>query len=108
MAGSGKRADQKKPSILKLYGSSYFGKKGFVPHKKKKIKTINLFMIEKNLDSLANKDKDCYIINLQELGYNKLLGTGQIKQKVKITCQYWSKKAEEKVKAAGGEIIKWP
>ena len=28
MAGSGKRADQKKPTILKLYGSSYFGKRG--------------------------------------------------------------------------------
>ena len=31
MAGSGKRADQKKPTILKLYGNSYFGKKGFSP-----------------------------------------------------------------------------
>ena len=27
MAGSGKRADQKKPTILKLYGNEYFGKK---------------------------------------------------------------------------------
>ena len=29
MAGSGKRADQKKPTILNLYGNDYYGKKGF-------------------------------------------------------------------------------
>ena len=29
MAGSGKRADQKKPTILKLYGNDYYGRRGF-------------------------------------------------------------------------------
>ena len=37
MAGSGKRADQKKPSILKEYGNRYFGKRGFRSKNKKKI-----------------------------------------------------------------------
>ena len=53
MAGTGKRADQKKPSILKEYGSSYFGKFGFHSIKKKKVKAINLEDIEKNIDKLA-------------------------------------------------------
>src|SRR3989338_2684643 len=48
MAGSGKRADQKKPSILKEYGNTYFGKFGFkIPQKiKKQIKEINISTIE--------------------------------------------------------------
>src|SRR3990167_8968506 len=71
MAGSGKRADQKKPTILKLYGSSYFGKHGFRRPSKllKKIKTINVEEL--------NKFKDDNI-NLKELGYDKLLGKGNL------------------------------
>jgi len=30
MAGTGKRADQKKPTIMNLYGNEYFGKRGFL------------------------------------------------------------------------------
>ena len=42
-AGTGKRADQKKPTILKLYGNSYFGKHGFKNQRRvgKKVKTLN-------------------------------------------------------------------
>ena len=29
MAGTGKRADTKKPTIINLYGNDYFGKRGF-------------------------------------------------------------------------------
>ncbi|MDP1728874.1 MAG: 50S ribosomal protein L15, partial [archaeon] len=45
MAGSGKRADQKKPTIFKLYGSSYFGKHGFTSHTTIKVKAINVGML---------------------------------------------------------------
>ena len=66
MAGSGKRAGQKKPTILTTYGNSYFGKHGF--HRPQKllseIKTINIEDLGK-----FKEDK----INLTGLGYNKLL-----------------------------------
>ena len=96
MAGTGKRADQKKPSILKEYGNSYFGKKGFnIPQKIKKIK--------KAINILELPDKD--IINLKEMGYDKLLGKGEVTKKLKITVPYCSKKAKEKIEAKGGEVI---
>ena len=65
MAGSGKRADQKKPTILKLYGNEYFGKHGFNRPQKviEKIKAINLDKLQNKLDyyvenKLITKDKE--------------------------------------------------
>lgn len=97
MAGTGKRADHKKPTIIKEFGlSSYFGKKGFkIPSKVKKIiKAINI-------KDLPDKDE----INLNILGYNKLLSEGNIKRKVKVITEYCSKKAKEKIEKQGGEVI---
>ena len=110
MAGSGKRADQKKPMILKLYGKEYFGKHGFTRPKKKIriLKVINISQVEYNLNNYLNKnliqkDKDYYLIDLNKLGYDKLLGTGTLKNKYKVTGLV-SKKASEKIKEAGGII----
>lgn len=111
MAGSGKRADQKKPSILKEFGSSYFGKHGFKRPKKqiRKIKAVNLGFLERNLDKflekkLAKKENGTFVINLNDLGYNKLLGTGQIKNKYNIITNLFSKKAKEKIEKLGGRV----
>ncbi|MCD4666369.1 50S ribosomal protein L15 [archaeon] len=111
MAGSGKRADQKKPTILKEYGNKYFGKHGFKrPQKKlKKLKTINVGLLEIKLDyfvkkELVKKEGDNYIINLKLLGYDKLLGAGDIKNKYVINNALISKKAREKIENLGGKI----
>lgn len=96
MAGSGKRADQKKPSIIKKYGKTYFGKHGFkIPQKVKKIqKAINI-------EDLPEKEE----LNLKELGYDKLLSKGKVTKKFKIKVESCSKKAKEKIEKAGGQII---
>jgi len=96
-AGSGKRSKVKKQSYPKL------GKHGFVPRgstTKRKIKIINL----DQLQNLVQKKK-LTEINLTALGYQKLLGTGNIKSKLIIKVKQFSKKAEEKIKAAGGSIV---
>ena len=54
---------------------------------------------------MISKEGDAYAIDAVKLGYNKVLGTGKVKNKFKITTPSCSKGAEEKVKAAGGEII---
>jgi len=110
MAGSGKRADQKKPTILKLYGNTYFGKKGFKSKRnKKKIKTISIQTIENKLynwlkKGTLKKEGDIININLKKLGYNKLLATGKPKNKFNIEVEYASKKAIEKIEKLGGKI----
>ncbi|MBW2983700.1 50S ribosomal protein L15 [Candidatus Woesearchaeota archaeon] len=109
MAGSGKKADQLKPSLWK--NKKYFGKYGF---KKKGIKVeispINIVLLEEKIASLeasgkASKESEVYVVDLEKLGYNKLLGGGKATKKFKITVPYASKGAIEKIKSAGGEVI---
>ena len=109
MAGTGKRGDAKKPSIWK--NKKYFGKYGF---KKKGIsvaqKSVNLAYFEEKLPQLLAKKfveekAGIYEIDVQKLGFNKVLGYGKLTKKYKITSPSFSKQAIEKIKAAGGEAI---
>ena len=107
MAGSGKRADTKKPSLWK---ERYFGKLGFVSKSKIVVIPINIWQIEEKLnkwvaDKKIKKDNEVYEIDLEKLGYNKLLSEGVVKNKLKIKTPYASKNSVEKIKKAGGEII---
>lgn len=108
MAGTGKRADSKKPSIWK---ERYFGKFGFVSKTPKpEINAVNISDIEQHLNkfisnNLVNKEDDFYFVDLEKLGFNKLLGDGKVSIKFKIKSPYASKTAIEKVKQAGGEVI---
>ena len=109
MAGTGKRGDAKKPSIWK--DKDYFGKRGFKKKGIKRIiKGINISevdqQIEKWADSkLAKREKDFFMVDLQKLGYNKLLGDGKATKKMQIKVGIASPKAAEKIKAAGGEVV---
>lgn len=109
MSGSGKRADHKKTLITKLYGNNYFGKQGVTSRgtKRDKRDRINLQEIELNLEmyvkkGIAIKTKEGFEINLK--GY-KILGNGEVKNKLIITANESSKSAKEKVEAKGGKII---
>lgn len=108
MAGTGKKADQKKTKIWK--DKKYFGRHGFDSKSKIVIKGINLFYLEIHLntlvkDGLVKKEGDSYAVNLKDLKCNKLLGSGVVTKKYIITTDYASKAAVEKVQAAGGNII---
>ena len=92
MAGTGKRADQKKTLILNL-PERYFGKSKALRRKPViKLKTINLREIP----------QDKKEINL--MGY-KILGEGEPPEKIKITASAASSSAIDKIKKAGGDII---
>jgi len=104
MAGTGKRADQKKTLITKLYGHGYFGKKGVTSKssKKDKRKRINLGMIQNNLEKLGKKVGNKWEVSLEDY---KILGEGEIKEKVVIKAKEASMSAIEKIKKSGGELI---
>ena len=107
-AGSGKRADQKKPSYQKV-GKGYLGKHGFTSKNSVKIIAINIRDLEVQIDAfvaqkLAKKSGDMYSINLDDIGYNKLLGAGKATKKMEIKCAYASAGAAEKIQAAGGKL----
>ena len=97
MAGTGKRAGQKKNAIEKIFGSAYFGKHGFKRPQRyysEEKKTINI-------GELPQKEN----INLTEMGYNKLLAKGTPEIKYKVVVEECSQRAKEKIEKAGGKVI---
>lgn len=104
MSGSGKRADHKKTLVNKLYGHNYFGKQGITSRASEHDKRlrINLSQIQNNLETYGKKTTKGWEISLTKY---KILGTGEVTEKLFITCLEASKSAIEKVKKAGGEIV---
>ena len=106
-AGSGKRADQKKPTYLK--NERVFGRHGFVRPNLIEVKAVNIQYLEQKYTTLKNKkliteDHGFVVVDLKKLGFNKLLGTGAPKLKFKITAEYASPSAVKKIEEAGGQV----
>lgn len=109
-AGSGKRGDAKKPTYLR--DKAYQMKnKGFSSKSRSaKPNPVNIAYVEKKLDILKSNgiavdNKGVLELDLQKLRYNKLLSQGKLTKKVTIIVHSASKKAIEKVEAAGGKVI---
>jgi large subunit ribosomal protein L15 len=93
MAGTGKRADQKKTWIIK-YKKDYFGKKS--KQAVKKLKQVNVDELER----LSDKAKG----EVSLPGY-KILGRGEIKKSLTVKADSFSKQAKEKIEKAGGKTV---
>ena len=105
MAGTGKRADQKKTLILRK-GVEYFGSQRKLL-KKTFIDVINVGDINKNIEKYLKQGKgkktsEGIELDLKEL---KILGDGEIDKKIIIKAKAASKPAVEKIEKAGGKII---
>ncbi len=109
MAGTGKKGDAKKPSIWHI--KDYFGKSGFnFKGKKVTTKGINIKDIEAHFknylaDKKITEKNGLVVIDLKDLGCNKLLGTGKPSRKYQITTLFASVSAIESIKKAGGEVL---
>ncbi|MEK6852712.1 MAG: uL15 family ribosomal protein [Nanoarchaeota archaeon] len=113
MAGTGKRADHRKSWVLANIGPSYYGKRGFVPIRKKEIKAINLSEVQEKLEKflklgIAKKNDGGIEVDLSKAGYNKLLGAGNlhVKEKLFVKVQGASRNAERKITEGGGKVLK--
>jgi len=94
------------------YMPDHFGKKGFKVPKavKKEVKAINLKELDSRVEEFvkegkAKKEKDTIRINLLELGYEKLLGTGKVKHALIVEAKYFSRNAIKKLEEAKGKAI---
>ena len=125
---SGQRAGRGKTTQWKKSKKSYYlkqkelgfpdpdwdmGKKGFKrPQDITRIYQVNALNVrdlDNKIDSLvlnnkASKSGTTYSINMSEINIQKILGRGEINKKINITVKKASKKAVEKVEAAGGKI----
>ena len=91
------------------------GRKGFVPEQslnKKNIAILNVSNIQKIYEKNKNDIKetinlkflqDKRIVNKKYIKL-KILGSGDLKEKIDITAHYASKQAQEKIQKAGGKI----
>jgi large subunit ribosomal protein L15 len=107
MAGSKK---QKWIRVVKD-NPGYFGSKGFTRHGSlvSKPASINIGYLSDNIgrfvaDGFAVESDGSYKVDLSACGYGKLLGAGSLDVKLKLKVDECSKKAREKVEAAGGSV----
>ncbi|MEM4311426.1 MAG: uL15 family ribosomal protein [Nitrososphaerales archaeon] len=88
------------------YAKDHYKKDDFKPPNRKIIKKwINLSELEDVYYRLYGGKKEKGEINLVELGYDKLLGRGNVKRAYKVIVRSYSKGAKEKIEKAGGEIL---
>jgi len=111
MAGTGKKAGQKIIWVMK-YMPNYLGRKGkgFVSlnqKKKSRLEEINLDIINKKIEEfskkgLVKKTKEGLELNLE--GY-KILGAGNLKEKIIIKASAFSENAKEKISSSGSKAV---
>jgi large subunit ribosomal protein L15 len=91
----------------------YYGKRGFTSPRSlgQKINVINVGKLEGLIESLVAEERlkkkgRKVFLDLDELGYHKLLGAGNVTKPVLIKVASHSEGAAKKVQEAGGQIIK--
>ena len=94
------------------FDPDHYGIHGFKRPQKmiKKVNPVNLSYLEEQADNLiesgkASKDGDSIVIDVTELGYDKVLAKGKITKSFIISAPQFSASAIEKIEEMGGEAI---
>ncbi len=112
--GHGKAGyDKHKWTYVLKYDPTYWEKTGFVSTKAlgRKVKVINVGKLDDLADKLESEKKlekkeKRIFLDLESLGYDKLLGTGEITKPLLVKVSSYSEAAARKLEEAGGEILK--
>ncbi len=89
-----------KRSFTYAYDKERLGKKGFTTKTSVETRAINL----KDLDKIASKN-NAKEIDVQKLGYNKVLGGGRLTRPLTIKAPKFTEQAKEKISEAGGTAV---
>lgn len=92
-------------------GYPFFGKRGFKqPNAIVAARVgINVGELDMMLDELVSRGlaqvvDGKYVVDLLKLGFNKLLGGGRVTKPIIVRAVWVTRKAEEKIRAAGGSV----
>ena len=117
-SGQSGRYRHKRSSLIRsgeFANMHYAGKKGFFPVSASRdpVRTINLFQLSNLVERLVAEKKaqsvgEKVVVDLEELGFGKLLGTGSISRPVQVKVEKCSEGAAKKLKDAGGELLNPP
>jgi large subunit ribosomal protein L15 len=97
-------------SYVLRYEPDYFSKKGFSSSRRKKVNAVNIGKLEElamrlfTEKSLEKRDGMAFL-DLDKLGYNKLLGMGNVTKPFSIKVASYSESAAKKVEEAGGKLV---
>ena len=101
-------------SWIVKYDPKHFGKYGFKRPQKliKRPETVNLAYLDEKIPELlesgvAVEENGMIVIDVTELGFEKVLGSGRLTRPVHVKAYEFSEGAAEKIEEAGGmaEII---
>lgn len=105
MRGGYGRAGAMDHMFMKYY-ETMKRKKGFVRKPlSRKQRVINIGELDRLLGR-AERKGDKLVLDIVKLGYEKLLGGGNAPKNVEVLASSWSKRAEEKMLAAGSIVTK--
>lgn len=107
-AGTGKRADCKKPTY---WTDDRMGKQGFkskstaVKRKPINLKDLDEHVVQWVAQGKFKESGGVYEGNLKDVGFNKLLATGTLRKKFNLTVDFASARAVARIQHAGGTIV---
>ena len=114
-AGNAGRYRHKRSRLIRTgeyFHMHYAGKKGFtsIASLRPAERTINLWQLSDLVDKLSAEKKtektgEKVVVDLRELGFSKILGTGSISRAVQVKVDECSEGARKKIKEAGGEAV---
>jgi large subunit ribosomal protein L15 len=89
------------------YEPDYFGKTGFTSPKslRQRVQVINVGKLDQMAKLSTETKDDKPLVDLEKLGYTKLLGTGRVTSPIIVKVPAASKSAADKIKGAGGQVL---
>ena len=90
------------------YDPDYFNKTGFTSPRslRRKVSVLNVGELDEIAEKLSvEKEKGKFLVDLESLGYTKLLGSGKVTKPLTVKVASCSESASKKIEAAGGEVL---
>ncbi|GAB6056085.1 50S ribosomal protein L15 [Methanobacterium alkalithermotolerans] len=99
-------------SWIVKFDPQHFGKYGFKRPKSavNDVNPVNVSYLDEKSEELlqkgmASSENDMIVIDVTELGFNKVLGQGKVTRALLIKSPQFSGSAEKKIQEAGGEAL---
>lgn len=92
----------------KEMGGPVFGKDGFSNSSQISVSVMDVGIIDQIVPSLltqgiAKNEGDAIVINIADIGIDKVLGSGKVTKKLNISAQAFSESAKVKIEKMGGK-----
>jgi len=92
----------------KEMGGPVFGKDGFSNSSQTPVSVMDVGIIDQIVPSLlaqgiAKNEGDMIVVNIADIGIDKVLGSGKVTKKLNISAQAFSESAKVKIEKMGGK-----